>query len=227
MAWATYEYATHCTGGPQPGAVALMSWINRNYPKSKNWGIYNCAKIPGSSSLSIHSEGRALDVGYALVNGKANPDGYKLFAHLKAHAAELGIQGIIWDRKISTNRGDDRPYGGGPDVTQAHVNHLHIEMTRAAARSLTYAKISQIMGNVSDFNPGDDYFGGGEFKQSEDVTSFLSAITDLTKRETWIRVAMFTGGAIALLLGLVALSGGGIQRLTNSGVMRGVKAVKK
>lgn len=228
MAWATYEYATRCSGGPKPGAVALMSWINKNYPKSKNWGIYNCSKIPGSSSLSIHGEGRALDVGYALVGGKANPDGYKLFNHLKAHAVELGIQGIIWDRKISTNRGDNRAYSyRGPDVTLAHVNHLHIELTRAAANSLTLAKISQIMGSASDFTGGDTDFGGGDFAPSSEVTSFLSGLTTLTNRETWIRVAMFAGGAIAILLGLAALSGGGISKLANSSVIRGAKAVTK
>lgn len=224
MPWASYEYARKCTGGAKPGAVALMSWINKNYPKSKNWGIYSCRIIPGSNSLSLHGEGRALDVGYALVDGKANPDGYRLFNHLKAHAVELGIQGIIWDRKISTNRGDNRPYSGGPDVTTAHVNHLHIELTNAAALSLTGTKIAQIMGTPPAGNgwESDDY-GGGDFQQSADAAGLLAGLKTLTSEETWIRVAMFLGGAILILLGLGAYGVGQTSRLLSGNVATSVK----
>lgn len=226
MPWATYEYARTCTGSAKPGAVALMSWINKNYPKSKNWGIYSCRIIPGSSSMSLHGEGRALDVGYALVNGKANPDGYRLFAHLKRHAVELGIQGIIWDRKISTNRGDDRPYSGGPDVTSAHVDHLHVELTNNAARSLTAAKIAQIMGTpLADnglYDPDAD-FGGGDFGQSADTAGLLAGLQELTDRDTWIRVGMFLGGAILILLGFIVFQSGVTSRLLNGNVAQTVK----
>jgi hypothetical protein len=226
MPWASYEYARKCTGGPKSGAVALMTWINKNYPKSKNWGIYSCKMIPGSNSLSIHGEGRALDVGYALVDGKANPDGYRLFAHLKAHAIELGVQGIIWDRKISTNRGDNRPYSGGPDVTTAHVNHLHIELTNTSARTLTAAKIAQIMGTPpagNDFDSGPDY-GGGEFAPSADTAGLLAGLKTLTSEQTWVRVAMFLGGTILILIGLGALGSASISRLMNGNVTQTVKA---
>lgn len=227
MPWATYEYARGCTGGSKPGAVALMSWINRNYPKSKNWGIYSCRMIPGSSSMSIHGEGRALDVGYDVVGGKGNPDGYRLFSHLKAHAVELGIQGIIWDRKISTNRGDDRAYSGGPGLTEAHVNHLHIEMTNAAARSLTGMKIAQIMGTPpvgNDFNsgPGTD-FGGGDFTQGADTAGLLAGLQTFMNRDTWIRVGMFLGGVILVLLGLGIFQFGQVSRLLGGNVKQNVK----
>lgn len=226
MAWASYEYARGCTGGAKPGAVALMAWINRNYPKSKNWGIYSCRVIPGSSSMSIHGEGRALDVGYDLVKGKANPDGYRLFAHLKSRAVELGIQGIIWDRKISTNKGDNRAYSGGPDVTSAHVNHLHVELTNAAARSLTGAKIAQIMGTppTGDFGVPDSDFGGGDFKASADTAGLLAGLKEMTSRETWIRVAMFLGGVLCILIGLGIFQAGTASRLLSGNATRNVKA---
>jgi hypothetical protein len=225
MPWASYEYARKCTGGAKPGAVALMSWINKNYPKSKNWGIYSCRIIPGSSSLSLHGEGRALDVGYALVDGKANPDGYRLLNHIKAHAVELGVQGVIWDRKISTNRGDNRPYSGGPDVTSAHVDHLHIELTNAAARSLTASKIAQIMGTPpagNDFDSGP--YGGGDFGQSADTAGLLAGLQELTSGETWIRVGMFLGGIVLILLGLGIFGTDQITRLLSGNVAQTVKA---
>lgn len=226
MAWATYEYARGCTGGAKPGAVALMSWINRTYPKSRNWGIYSCRRIPGSNAMSLHGEGRALDVGYDMVNGKANPDGYRLFAHLKSRAVELGIQGIIWDRKISTNRGDNRPYSGGPDPTTAHVNHLHIELTNAAARTLTGSQINKIMGSppTGDFGDGATDFGGGDFAASADTVGLLAGLQELTSRETWIRVAMMLGGVLCILIGLGIFQFGQVSRLLNGNAARNVKA---
>lgn len=235
MPWASYEYARGCTGAAKPGAVALMAWINKNYPKSKNWGIYSCRIIPGTNSMSLHGEGRALDVGYEVVDGKGNPDGYRLFSHLKVHALELGIQGIIWDRRISTNRGDNRPYSGGPDLTAAHVNHLHIELTNAAARTLTPSKIASIMGTPpvgNDFNSGPDTdFGGGDFRQSSDTAGLLAGLKTLTDSATWIRVGMFIGGAILILLGLAILQSGQVSRLlagnATQSVKAGIKAVTK
>lgn len=219
MPWATYEYARGCTGSARPGAVALMSWINKNYPKSKNWGIYSCRMIPGSSSMSLHGEGRALDVGFPVVDGKGNPDGYKLFAHLKSHALELGIQGIIWDRKISTNRGDNRPYSGST-LTLAHVDHLHVELTNAASRNLTAAKIAQVMGS-----PGGDPGGavGGGIVDSAATAGLLDGFKTLTDSATWIRVGMFAGGVLLIVLGLVALNAGGIKRLTAGNAVQSVK----
>lgn len=226
MVWATYEYARGCTGAAKPGAVALMQWINKNYPKSKNWGIYSCRMIPGSSSMSLHGEGRALDVGYAVVDGKGNPDGYRLFAHLKQHAVALGVQGIIWDRKISTNKGDNRAYSGGPDLTTAHVNHLHIELTNAAARTLTSAKIAQIMGTPPASNEWGDPndFGGGDFAASADTTGLLEGFKTLTDGGTWIRMGMFLGGVVLILIGLGMLSAGQTSRLLNGNVTQSVKA---
>lgn len=219
MAWASYEYARRCTGGAKPGAVALMAWINKNYPKSKNWGIYSCRTIPGSGGMSLHGEGRALDVGYEVVNGKGNPDGYRLFSHLKAHAVDLGIQGIIWDRKISSNRGDNRPYtAGGNDLTEAHVDHLHIELTNAAANTLTAARIADVLGTP----PADVITGvaGGSDTLAADVETLLSGTT-------WLRIAMFIGGVMLILLGLGIFQSGAISRLMNGDVMGSVKAAAK
>jgi hypothetical protein len=199
-----------------------MSWINRNYPKSKNWGIYSCRNIPGGG-MSLHGEGRALDVGYAVVDGKGNPDGYRLFAHLKSRAVELGVQGIIWDRKISTNKGDNRPYGG-TTLTLAHVDHLHIELTNAAARNLTATKIAQIMGappTGEDFSGGD--FGGGEFAQGADTAGLLAGLQTFMDGDTWIRVGMFLGGVILVLLGLGIFQFAQISRLLGGNVGQSVK----
>jgi len=142
----TYERAVSCTDGPQVGAKALMSWVLGAFgPKgATNLGIYNCRPIRGTNNTtSLHGEGRACDFGFPV----GDPDGDVLQQLLLDHSEELGIQCIIYEREIWSGAHWDegwRPYGG----TNPHTDHLHVELSWYAARSLTAEHIESILGGV-------------------------------------------------------------------------------
>lgn len=145
MNFATWQAATRNAGSARPGARALMDWCLREYPAARNLGIYNHRPVRGSTSLSVHSEGRALDVGFPVVGGKAHADGHALLRRLGSHGRSLGIQTIIWDRRIYSARSPEgRAYTG----VSPHVDHLHVEQTREAAESLTAATIVRLLGGT-------------------------------------------------------------------------------
>lgn len=141
-----YQGARSCTTGPQPGARALMSWFLGAYSGrgGKNLGIFNCRTVRGGSTTSLHGEGRAVDLGI-VPHGATYGD--ELAELLRARSAELGIQCIIWKRRIwSGSRPHDgfRPYSG----VNPHLDHLHVELSWAAARDLTAARVAQVLGSA-------------------------------------------------------------------------------
>lgn len=140
-----YQGAARCTTGPTPGARALMAWFLGAYAGQggKNLGIYNCRSVRGGTTTSLHGEGRAVDLGI-VPHGAAY--GTALADRLMHNSAELGIQCIIWNRRIwsgSYPTQGFRPYNG----VNAHVDHLHVELSWNAANTLTAARVAQVMGN--------------------------------------------------------------------------------
>lgn len=141
-----YQSAGPCTNGPQPGARAVMAWWLAGFGGhgAVNTGIFNCRVVAGSSVRSLHGEGRACDLG---VRPHDSGYGHDAASLLHANSAELGIQCIIWSRRIwSGSRPHEgfRPYTG----TSPHVDHLHVELSWPAARTLTQARIAEILGGV-------------------------------------------------------------------------------
>lgn len=138
-----YEPATRATGGPAPGAKALMAWFLGAYGRlgGTNLGIYNNRTVRGGSTTSLHAEGRACDFG---VNPHEASWGTTLAERLRLTSGELGIQCIIWNRRIWSSAYPDagwRRYSG----TNAHRDHIHLELSRLAAQSLTPQRIQQVM----------------------------------------------------------------------------------
>lgn len=135
-----YDKATGATQGPAPGARALMTWcLSVAAPIGSNLGIYNVRPVRGSKTVwSVHAEGRACDIGFPTM-----PQGHSL-GHILAdllvrHSAALGVQQVIWARRIWRNTlGEWRPYNG----VSPHLDHVHVELTRAAAAGLTTERIS-------------------------------------------------------------------------------------
>lgn len=136
--------AAVCSGGPQPGARALMAWwLGRFGPAGAiNSGIYNCRPVVGGTAPSLHGEGRAADLGVRPVGAHYGHDAAAL---LHANSAELGVQCIIWSRRIWSG---SRPHEGFRDYkgSNAHVDHLHVELSWVAARTLTQARIAELLG---------------------------------------------------------------------------------
>lgn len=139
----TYKGAVSCTSGPQPGAKALMAWVLGAYGPlgARNLGIYNCRSVRGGSTTSLHGEGRACDFGFPL----RDPDGNVLAEALRLNSGELGIQCVIYERRIWSAKyahSGWRPYKGA----NPHDDHLHVELSWWAASNLTVARIQSILG---------------------------------------------------------------------------------
>ncbi len=143
----TYDPAESCTGSATPGAVALMSWMLGAYESrgARSGGIYNCRTVAGSGTRSVHSEGRACDL---MIPTESRNDpvpwGDVLADRLRAMSAELGVQGVIYNRRqwfasYSASSYDWRPRGAD------HDDHVHVELTRAASVTLTAAHVEAIL----------------------------------------------------------------------------------
>lgn len=134
-----YQGAKGCTGGPQPGARALMAWWLETYgPQGAvNTGIYNCRQVRGGGSHSLHAEGRAGDLG---VRPHDAQYGHEVAQLLHDMSAEMGVQCIIWSGRIWSGSywaEGFRPYRGA----SPHYDHLHVELAWHVARIITKASI--------------------------------------------------------------------------------------
>lgn len=139
MAFASYQVATRCTGSASAGSRALMKWAMLAGLTDVNMGIYSCRPIRGGGARSLHSEGRAGDHGV-----KSLAKGHRLVQTLRPHARALGIQCMIFDRRIWSAKSpgrNGRAYRG----VNPHYDHVHIELTRNAAGRLTLATLRSVL----------------------------------------------------------------------------------
>lgn len=130
---------TKCSGKPQPGAVALQAMVLARYPGTKSAGIYNCRPVRGGASLSLHGEGRAVDIRPV---DKAQGD--KIAAWLLANADSLNVQEIIWYRRIWTAR---YPSAGWRDYNgvNAHTDHVHVGLNWDGAKGAPPSEMQQVV----------------------------------------------------------------------------------
>jgi hypothetical protein len=158
-----YDPATHCDGGRvPPGMKALQNWLEQNV-RGDSWGIYRCEKLKGSN-YSLHSEGRAIDWHLDSTVHKDDKAAHRLIdtllatdrdGNVRALARRMGIQGLIYDchawwagmeemgdYSYCFKRNGDRRHHLDP--TQAHENHVHIEISKAAAHKKTSFWRSQL-----------------------------------------------------------------------------------
>ena len=154
-----YVGARSCTSGPQPGAWGALDYYLSAY-KSKGAvsdGIYNCRSVRGGRTTSIHGEGRAIDMG---VRPASQSWATALANAIVAMSKELGVQCVIWNRKIWSSQ---YPHSGWRSYSgvDPHTLHLHVELTWASARQGRAAaakKWAKVLGGVK---PGDVVIGGG------------------------------------------------------------------
>lgn len=109
-----YHYGTLSISGFQPGGV-------RN----------------GHIEGSAHYDGRALDVMYRPVTAARKRQGWSAAHWAVAHAKDLGVATVIYDRKIWTlNRSAEgwrdysHPSGNTTDPTLLHLDHVHVDVVR-------------------------------------------------------------------------------------------------
>jgi hypothetical protein len=149
-----YDRATRCNGGHVwAGTKAMVAWLEHN-AAGVNWGEYRCEKW-GAHEASVHSDGRAIDWHPA-----TKADAYKLIRLLLAAdkagnstalARRMGVQGLIFNCEAWWGSPDGELghysycYGKNGkrkkhlDPTQAHMDHVHIELNkRGAAKKTTF-----------------------------------------------------------------------------------------
>jgi hypothetical protein len=146
-----YDHADHCVNDAQPGARALAHWLDRNV-RGVLWGIVRCEHLsPGE--FSVHAEGRAIDWHLDARKPQERRAAMRLIDALlatdangnaNALARRMGIQGIIFDCRAWWSGMDglgDYSYckdnAGHLDPTQAHKDHVHIELNWPGARMET------------------------------------------------------------------------------------------
>lgn len=116
--------AKECTGKAAPGTVCLQEVILKKYSGSRSMGIYNCRSVRGADFLSIHGEGRAVDIG-----PKNKSQGDEIAAWAVSNSRAYQIQRVIWYRRIWDANGAWREYNG----QNPHYDHVHIEQNWAGA----------------------------------------------------------------------------------------------
>lgn len=123
---------TGCSGKEQVGTRRLADFAMKTWG-ARDYGVYNCRTVAGSSSLSLHAEGRAFDAGFEVSRASEKANGDKMFAWSIQNAAGIGTQELIWNRKIWTpSRGLYNYSGSNP-----HTDHVHIGQNWAGARAQT------------------------------------------------------------------------------------------
>jgi cysteine-rich repeat protein len=138
--YVAYQGAVSCSGGSSAGARALAEHLENTFPGTAGYGIYDCRSIAGSASLSLHSEGRAIDLmiplDYSQSYGANNRVGDVIGNWLIENAQAIGIQRIIWDRTI-WDADNAVPKDHCVDISNPHWDHLHIELSWDGANQLT------------------------------------------------------------------------------------------
>jgi hypothetical protein len=149
-----YDYAERCRTKVPPGMKAFQGWLEANV-RGESWGIVRCE--PLGDGLSVHSDGRAIDwhldarvrrerrAAKRLIRTLLKPDANG-YAH--ALALRMGVQGLIFNcKQWYGNAKALEPYSycfkrNGKrrkhlDRTQAHMDHVHIELNWLGAREKT------------------------------------------------------------------------------------------
>ena len=124
---------TTCSSGPQTGTRALYAVVLEVFG-GRPLGVYNCRPVRGGSRLSEHGEGRAIDIGYDAFDPADRERGDSLADALVEHAEALGIQSVVWNRRVwGYGRWYWRDLTGGTP----HTDHVHAGQHWTAARTLT------------------------------------------------------------------------------------------
>lgn len=135
-----------CDGRAQPGTKALMAYLLDRYPWAASLGIYNC-RPP-----SIHGDGRAFDLRIPTgPGGRARPElGMQVIDLLGPHCERLGIQTLIYNRRLWSAASPAGRYYGG---VHPHNDHVHGDQTPASGVNLTFATLVAVLGSIPGAAP--------------------------------------------------------------------------
>jgi hypothetical protein len=119
--------------GCQTGTIALARAVRTVFPELESlttvYGCYSRRYIRGTTTWSIHAEGRAFDVG---VPDQCGETGWQLACELVARRTLYGVQRVMWDGHIWSVESPSAWRSLSPRTDQ-HRSHVHVEQYRAAA----------------------------------------------------------------------------------------------
>lgn len=139
---AAYQAQTTCSPRAKPGVTDFAARLLKAYPSTRSLGIVRACS---AGARSEHKEGRAFDWAVSARSAGDRAKVTRLLAWLfrsdkygneYAMARRLGIQYVIWNRKIwgSYAAGSGwRKYSG----SSSHTDHVHFSFTWAGARKKT------------------------------------------------------------------------------------------
>ncbi|WP_183093535.1 hypothetical protein [Nocardioides stalactiti] len=147
----SYEPQRRCSPGDKPGTVEIGRWIVRRY----GGGLGGIGRRCSRSSTSEHYEGRAFDW---TVSARSRADRVRVrtflrdlfasdrFGNTHARARRMGVMYVIWDDHMYAAWDGYRaePYRSSGcrrirtcSPTLRHRDHVHLSLTRPAARGET------------------------------------------------------------------------------------------
>lgn len=141
-----------CSGKAQKGTSYLQAALLERFDASFDYGIYNCRALTTNAAVpSIHSDGRAGDLGFpdAVTKKRTpvkspHPQGFIAVEILRVNAWDLGIMGIIWNRRRWSAR---NPWGAVYNGPNPHVDHVHFEQEPNLATNLSLDDVYDLIGD--------------------------------------------------------------------------------
>lgn len=201
---AAYDPVRSCSGGPAPGLVALEKFAVARWPGLRSAGIYACRSVRGGSGLSLHAEGRALDLA---VPHPSDPLGDQAAAWLVDHADALGVQELIWNRRIWTSRQPYwRPYNPGPGGSD-HTDHVHVGLAWSGARGVT----TDTLAAAGTGAPGATATPVGFNNPLSDARDVIDLVRHLADPARWRKAGLV---ALVAAAGMGLLAAGAYQTVT-------------
>ena len=150
-----YNPGRECRDHPPKGMRRFEEWLSKNV-RGETWGIMRCESW-GGGNFSLHAEGRAIDWHLDARRAGERRAAMNLIHTLierdrkgntTALARRMGVQGIIFDCKTwwagTTGLGkysycfnENGNKKANLDPTQAHIDHVHLELNWPGARLRT------------------------------------------------------------------------------------------
>ena len=146
-----YDYAKSCRRTASAGIRGLKRWLEAN-SLGESWGTLVCRNVAGSSNVSLHAEGRAIDWRLDAARPREKRAADALIRMLLATdskgnrhalARRMGIQEIIFNCRAWFTGDGLEPYRPcsrrGVTRTIAHKDHIHLGLNwRGAQRRTTF-----------------------------------------------------------------------------------------
>ena len=139
-ALSAYQGQRLCSPVAKPGVVAFRDLVLRSYPGTRSMGISRACTVGGRSE---HKEGRAFDWGVNVARPaeKAAADDLlrwllatDRFGNRYANARRLGVQYVIWNRRIWSSYAPTWRAYSGPSP---HTDHVHVSFNWPGAEKRT------------------------------------------------------------------------------------------